>query len=286
MILDLSIISAIALVLFVVVEFRSKRPLVNLRLLAGRNFGLGNGAFFLLGALLYGTIFILPLYLAELQGYNAAQIGVVVAWTGLPQLLIIPFIPRLLKLIDARALVALGFALFAVSCFMDTGLTPDVAGPQLLIPNIIRAIGQALILTPLLTVANSGVGLENASTSSALVNMLRNLGGAIAIAGLQTFLTKREQFHSNVLTEFVSPFSEATRTRIANITQHIMASGVSDPATAQHQAIVAVGRAVRKQATIMSFSDTFMLLGIVATLAFIVTLFLKKPEAGAAAGGH
>ncbi|MFZ1990121.1 MAG: MDR family MFS transporter [Alphaproteobacteria bacterium] len=285
LITDLSIISAISLVAFVFIELRSKRPLVNLRLLAGRNFGLGNTAFFILGGLLYGTIFILPLYLTELQGYNATQIGVVVAWTGLPQLLIIPFVPRLLKMVDARALVAFGFALFAISCFMNTELSPDVAGPQLLIPNVIRAIGQALILTPLLSVANSGLAAENASTSSALVNMFRNLGGAIAIAGLQTFLTKREQFHSNIINENVSLFDEATRARIAQITHRILASGVSDPALAQHEAIVAVGRTIRKQATIMGFSDVFMALGVMAVLAFIVTLFLKKGS-GSAAGAH
>jgi len=286
MITALSIVAGVALALFAVIELRSKRPLINLRLFAGRNFGLGNLAFFLLGGLLYGTIFIIPLYLTELQGYNATQIGVVVAWTGLPQLLIIPFIPRLLKTIDARALVALGFALFAVSCFMDTGLTPDVAGPELLVPNIIRAVGQALILTPLLTVANSSIAAENASTASALVNMLRNLGGAIAIAGLQTFLTKREQFHSSVIGEQVSAFNEATRTRLAEITQRIMAKGIADPALAHREAIIAVGRTVRQQATLMGFSDTFMALGVIAVLAVLVTLFLKKAPGGNAAAAH
>lgn len=285
LITGLSIISAIALIVFVIAELRSKRPLVNLRLLGRRNFGLGNSAFLLLGALLYGTIFIMPLYLTLTQGYNATEIGVVVAWTGLPQLLIIPFVPRLMKLIDARVLVGLGFALFAVSCFMLGGLSPDSAGPQFLIPNVIRAVGQALVLTPLLSVANSGIGPQDASSASALVNMLRNLGGAFAIAGLQTFETKREQFHSNVLTQSVSPFSEATRARIDSLTQHFLSSGISVYATAKHEAIIAIGRTVRNQATIMGFSDTFIALGVIATAAFILTLFLKKAS-GSTTAGH
>ncbi len=286
LITELSIISAIALVLFVFTEMRSGRPLVNLRLLAGRNFALGNLSFLLLGALLYGTIFVMPLYLAVTQGYNATEIGVVVAWTGLPQLVIIPFLPQLLKRFDARHLVWIGFGLFAISCFMLGGLSYNFAGPQLLIPNVIRAVGQALVLTPLLSVANTEIGPQDASSASALVNMLRNLGGAFAIAGLQTFETKREQFHSNVLGESVSLFNEATRQRIAQATQHIMASGVTDPALARHEAIVSIGRAVRLQATIMGFSDTFIALGVVAALALALTLLLKKSTGGSAAGAH
>ena len=89
------------------------RPLLNLRLLLRRNFGFGILAMFLLGVALYGSVFILPVYLAQMQGYNAEQIGMVLAWTGLPQLLLIPLVPRLMRRFDARCSSALGFGLFA-----------------------------------------------------------------------------------------------------------------------------------------------------------------------------
>ena len=182
----------------------SAHPLLNLRLLLRRNFGFGVLAMFLLGVALYGSVFILPVYLAQVQGYNAEQIGMVLAWTGLPQLLLIPLVPRLMRRFDARYIVALGFGLFALSNFMNVALSTDIAADQLLLPNIVRAIGQALVLTPLTALASAGIEAENTGSASALLNVMRNLGGAIGIALLQTFLTKREQFHSNVLGQSVS----------------------------------------------------------------------------------
>src|SRR5882672_9014442 len=150
-----AVIAAIALPLFVLIELTSKKPLLNLRLLFRRNFGFGVLANFLLGVALYGSVFILPVYLARVQGYNSEQIGMVLAWTGLPQLLLIPLVPRLMRRFDARYIVALGFGLFALSNFMNIDISTDIAADQLLLPNIVRAIGQALVLTPLTALASA-----------------------------------------------------------------------------------------------------------------------------------
>jgi MFS transporter, DHA2 family, multidrug resistance protein len=285
-IVRLSIIAAIALSLFVVIELTSKRPLLNLRLLVRRNFGFGVVANFLLGLALYGSVFILPLYLARVQGYNSEQIGFVLAWTGLPQLLLIPLVPRLMQRVDARILIALGFALFAASNFMNVHMTLNTAADQLFWPNVVRAVGQALMFAPLSAVATAGIEPENAGSASALFNMTRNLGGAIGIAMLQTFQSKREQFHSNILTSSISLFEEATRSRIDQLTTYFLNSGVSDVATAHLKAIVAMALRVRQQANIMAFSDTFYLLGVALILALVATLLLKNPGRLKAGGAH
>jgi DHA2 family multidrug resistance protein len=285
-IVRLSVIAAIALSLFIWIELTTARPLLNLRLLLRRNFGFGVLANFLMGVALYGSVFILPEYLARIQGYNSEQIGMVLAWTGLPQLLLIPLVPRLMKRFDARLVIAVGFALFASSNFFNIYMTTDYAADQLLLPNIVRAVGQALAFAPLSAVATAGIEKENAGSASALFNMMRNLGGAIGIATLQTFLTKREQFHSNVLTQSVSLFADATRARIEELTRYFLSHGVADPGTALHKAIVAIGNVVRKQAFVMAFSDTFYLLGAVLIVALIATLLLKKPEHLDAGGAH
>ena len=283
----LAIIAAISLSLFLWIEFTVRKPLLNLRLLFRRNFGLGTMANVLLGAALYGSSFILPLYLSQMQGYNAEQIGQVLAWTGLPQLLLIPLVPWLMQRFGSRLLVAFGLTLFAASNFMNIYVSPDVAGDQLLLPNIVRAIGQAVILAPLAAIASAGIERENAGSASSLFNMMRNLGGAIGIAALQTFLTKREQFHSNVLTSSVSLFDEATRARIAALTRYFLAHGIADPAQAWREAVVAIGRGVRHQAYLMGYGDTFFLLGALLTIAVGAMLLLRKADSSAAAGaGH
>ena len=285
-IVRLMIVAVIALSAFLVIELRAKNPLLNLRLLGRRNFGLGNLAAFLLGIALYGSVFILPLYLARIQGYNAEQIGMVLAWTGLPQLVLIPLVPRLMRKFDARLVIGLGFALFAASNFMNIYMTIDTAADQLLWPNVVRALGQALVLAPLSAVASAGIEPENAGSASALFNMMRNLGGAIGIAGLQTFLTKREQFHSNILNQSVSVFDEATRVRLTQLVQYFLQHGVADPVTATNKALMAIGSRVQQQAFTMAFADTFYLLGAALVIALLATLLFKKAAHVSAAGAH
>jgi MFS transporter, DHA2 family, multidrug resistance protein len=285
-IVRLSIISAISLTLFIIIELYVEKPLLNLRLLMRRNFGFGIVANFLLGIALYGSVFILPLYLSRIQGYNAEQIGMVLAWTGLPQLVLIPLVPRLMRYLDVRLIIGFGFALFAASNFMNIFLSADSASDQLFWPNIVRAVGQAMVFAPLSAVATAGIEAANAGSASALFNMMRNLGGAIGIAGLQTFVSEREQYHSNVLTNAVSVFSEATHQRIAQLTDYFLAHGVSDPATATHQAIIAIGLRIREQANIMAFSDTFAVLGVALVIALFASLLLRKPNNLQAGGAH
>jgi DHA2 family multidrug resistance protein len=285
-IVRLSVIAAVALTLFVIIEMTSRKPLLNLTLLFRRNFGFGVLANFLLGVALYGSVYILPVYLDRIQGYNSEQIGMVLAWTGLPQLALIPLVPRLMQRFDARILIAAGFALFAASDFMNIYMTADYATDQLLWPDVVRAVGQALVMTPLSAVATAGIEAENAGSASSLFNMMRNLGGAIGIAMLQTFLTKREQYHSNVLMQSVSMLEEATRTRIADLTQYFVNHGVLDRADAAHRAYVAIGHIVQKQAFILAFSDTFYLLGAALIVALAASLLLKKPDHLSGGGAH
>src|SRR5262249_23839456 len=231
--------------------------------------GIGVFANVLVGFALFGTVYILPQYLGQVQRYNAEQIGDVLAWTGLPQLLIIPLVPLLMKRFDARYIGAFGITLFAGSSFMNLTLSPDTAGDQLLIPNIVRTIGQALILTPLSSITTTGIGPAEAGAASGLSNMVRNLGGAVGTATLETELTKLEQVHSNVSGQSVMLYRDEVRERIAELTNYFLAHGISDAAIAKHQAIVAIGNAVKHQALIIGFSDTFAIIGAVLAIASV-----------------
>jgi MFS transporter, DHA2 family, multidrug resistance protein len=115
---------------------------------------------------------------------------------------------------------------------------------------------------------------------------MRNLGGAIGIAALQTLLTKREQYHSNVLMPSVSLFEPATRTRIDQLTEYFVNHGVIDRLDAVHRAYVAIGKIVQKQAFILAFSDTFYVLGVALIVALLAGLMLKKPDRFDPGGAH
>src|SRR6202023_43541 len=134
----LAVIAVVSLSLFIWIELTAEKPLIRLRLLKGRNFGIGTIAVTLLGFALFGSVYILPAYLGQAQGYNAEQIGNVLAWTGLPQILLIPLIPKMMQRFDVRYIAFTGPMIFAYSCFMNTAMSPDYAGDQLSIPHIAR----------------------------------------------------------------------------------------------------------------------------------------------------
>ena len=285
-IVRLAVIAAVALATFVVVEFRKAEPLLNLRLLGRRNFGLGTLANFFFGLSMYSWIYLVPLYLARLQGYNAEEIGTVLIWIGLPQLAILPLVPRLMKFVDPRRLAAIGFGLFIVGSLLATAFSGDFSGPQFLHANLVRAVGIALVMTPLSAVTVAGIERAQAGSAAAVFNMTRNLGGAIGIALLQTFLTKRTQFHSEVVTSGVSLLDAPTQDRLAQVTDRYVRLGQMDPDLARHQAVVAISRIVHRQASLLAFSDTIFLQTGLLGLALLGVLFLRKVPAGPAGEAH
>ncbi|UWU95945.1 DHA2 family efflux MFS transporter permease subunit [Bradyrhizobium sp. CB1015] len=285
-IIKLALVAAVSLTLFVANELLVEKPLLRLRLLTQRNFGLGTLAAVFIGFALFGSIYLLPAYLGQVQRYNAEQIGAVLAWTGLPQLLLIPLVPKLMQRFDIRLIAFAGTAFFAASSFMNIAMSVNYSGDQLFIPNIVRAVGQALLLTPLSAISLGSVAPQDAAAASGIANMMRNLGGAIGTAVLATIVTKREQFHSNIIGQAVDLGREEVRARIASLTDYFMAHGVTDPAGARHQAIIALGKTVKQQALVMGFSDTFAVVGIVLVLAGIALLLTGKPKGAAAGGGH
>ena len=286
-IMRLAVTAAVSLSLFIWIELTVEKPLIRLRLLTNRNFGIGTIAVTLVGFALFGSVYLLPAYLGQAQGYNSEQIGAVLAWTGLPQLLLIPLIPKMMQRFDTRYIAFVGLSIFAYSCFMNIEMSPDYAGDQLWIPNIVRAIGQAMVLTPLTSVTTSEIAPQDAAAASGISNMLRNLGGAIGTAVLATVITKREQFHSNIIGQSVTPGREEVQDRITELTNYFIARGVTDPAAAHHQAIVALGNAVKHQALVMGFSDTFGVIGVVLVIAAVAVLFTRKAKAaGGASAAH
>ena len=167
-IVRLAWVAFLFLTVFVINELRNKEPLVDLKLFGRRNFGLGSVVNFALGMGLYGVIYILPVYLGQAQGYSAYQIGTVIIWLGLPQLVLIPFIPLLMKRIDPRILIGFGMLLFGSSCFMTAFFNKDFSGPQLHIPLLVRALGQPFIMVPLSALATAGMarGRETGAASA------------------------------------------------------------------------------------------------------------------------
>ena len=274
--MGLAVTATLMLAAGITIELRRRDPFIDLRLLGRRGFGISClvGAVFGLG--MYGVMYVLPVYLAQIQGYNAGQIGHTIMWSGVPQLLMMPVAALMAKRWDARMLISLGLALFATSCLMNGHMTHWTAHDQLRTTQLIRALGMPLVIVPLTTLATQGLPSSRAGSASALFNMLRNLGGSVGIALLATRIDVREKFHSVRLGEALSLFDFETTGRIRATTCYFVSHG-ADPATATHRALEVLDQTVRREAFVLSFGDAFTLLGVIL-LATIPLVWAVKAQ--------
>ena len=277
-----ALLAAIFIPAFVLIELRHEKPFVNLRLIGTRNLGIASAANFILGLALYGSVYLLPQYLTIVQGYDAFQTGQTMIWVGLPQLLIFPFVPRLMKQFDLRLLVSFGSLIFAASCWLNTSMSPDYAGDQFIFANVIRALGQPLTIVPLSALATALLQPKHAGDGSAVFNIARNIGGSVGTALLDTIVTRREQFHDFEIGAWINSYRPVVQDRVQALTTTFVNKGY-DTVTATHQAYAQIKNIVRENAYIMAFSDAFLVVGVSLLAGAALVWFCRKttPTAGA-----
>jgi DHA2 family multidrug resistance protein len=271
-------IAGIFITLFLIRELTAKKPFLNLRLFKYRTFALSCIIQTALGLGLYGSVFIVPEYLSTVQKYSAGQIGATLIWVGIPQLFILPFVPRLIKIVDIRLVIAFGAVFFSGSCFMNAYLDPDYAKPQFIFANIIRSLGQPLFLIPLLSMATADIPRKEAGSASALFNMMRNMGGSVGIALLSTLVTNREHLHSERIGSSVTAGTPAVTQRLNEVTGILLAKGL-DPVTAGRTALKILNDSVQEQSYLLAYSDAFYVIGVVLAASILLLLFIPKPKA-------
>ena len=167
--------------------------------------------------------------------------------------------------------------------YMDASYGYD----ELLWSQVVRALGQPFIMLTLSNFAMNGISPQDTPSASSLFNMTRNLGGSIGIAMLATMLTNRQHFHSERVGEAVSLLSDATQSRLDQMTQGFIAAGI-DPATAGSQAIAAIDRIVRRESYVMAYNDGFLMMAGVLFACIVVLWFADKTKSpsGGGAGAH
>jgi DHA2 family multidrug resistance protein len=279
------ILAVIFIPLFIICELVSKTPIVNLRLLGVRNLGLASGMNFIMGASLYGSVFLLPEYLEQVQQYSASQTGEAMILIGLPQLLIFPIVPRLMKRFDLRLLVFVGALIFGGSCLLNIYMNPQFGGPQFQFANIVRAVGQPFTIVPLSALATAGLLREQQGDGSALFNIMRNLGGSVGTALLSTLITQREQFHDFRIGERVTPYNPYVQQYLSNQSALNLAHS-GDPAGALQQAYRMLQSSVQLNSFVMAYSECFLVLGIILLVGSVAIWLCKKTRATGGAAAH
>ncbi|MDO6707250.1 DHA2 family efflux MFS transporter permease subunit [Photobacterium sp. 1_MG-2023] len=278
-IIGLTVVACVSLIGFVITELRHPKPLVNLRLLKNPHFAMSGLAYLILGMALLGSIYVLPLYLAQIQHYNALEIGKVLMWMGFPQLLLFPFIPKLTRVIQPKYLVAFGFTMFGISCYVNTHMTADFGGQQLILSMLLRALGGPFIIVPLSLVAMQTIRKPDTPDASTITNVLRNLGGAFSIALIATLLDNKAREHLARIKASLPSVSNDAWHQLAQQAGNYLQQG-SDPNTAMLKAKASLAQSMQTDAYIMAYNDVFMMM--TGFLAFAAILILSLPNAAPA----
>ena len=277
-----ALMAAVGICGWILISFLRPEPFVNVRLYGQRNFFVAVMLAATTGMALYGSSYLLPLYLGQIAGYTPMQIGEVIMWSGLPQLAIMPFVARFSQKVDNRILCSIGLAMFGASCLMNANMTALTGYDQLLWSQVVRALGQPLIMLTLSNFAMQGIAPKDTPSASSLFNMTRNLGGSVGLALLATMLTNREHLHSARLGEAVTMLSAATRSRLDMLTSAFSAKGI-DTATASQQALGMVDRITRREAYVLAYNDAFLIMACVLFGCIVILWFadgVKAPSGG------
>ena len=271
------VVSAIA---FFVRVFTAAEPIVNLRTFTNRNFAVGSTLQFCIGIGLYGLTYIYPRYLAEVRGYSALMIGETMFVSGITMFLVAPLVGRLMASLDMRYMIAFGLIVFAIGSYQMTWITRDFDFYELLIPQILRGVGMMFAMVPTNNIALGTLPPDKVKNASGLFNLMRNLGGAVGLAVINTVLNDRADLHISRLQERVT-WGNATATETLTMLQQKF-QGLGDSTL---MAMKQLSQIVHRQAVVMSFGDAFFILTLFyLSLSLLVTL-LNKPASPFGAGG-
>jgi DHA2 family multidrug resistance protein len=273
--------SCLAFVAFVARELRNKDPIVQLHVFLNRDFSVGTLITGLYGVVLYSTTALLPLFLQTLLGYSALDSGLAVSPRGLGSMASMLIAGLIANRVDSRLLLAFGFFVLGSSTLMLSHVNLGIAMNSVVVPNILNGFAGGFIFVPLTTLAMSRLRRQEVGNAAGIYNLVRNIGGSIGIASATAFLVRMGQVHQNYLGAKLGPSDPSLSGAASGLAGHLMVSG-SDPVMAQHQAMGAVYQMMQQQSSLMSYVDSFRVLGYLSLLCIPLVLFFRPPKRGAA----
>jgi MFS transporter, DHA2 family, multidrug resistance protein len=279
-------ICALAFVLMVPWEISRRDPMIDLRMVATRQFGACFLVMLATGAILYATTQFLPLLVQTDFGYTATWAGLVLSPGGVVTFVMMFVVGRLNNLIQPKYLIAAGMFIAAASMYQLTDVYGDLGFWFFAKSRMLLGVGLPLIFIPILAASYDGVPRAKTDQASALINAARNTGGSIGISLVANVLAHREQFHQSRLVENAIPSSIQYQDTLQQLMNYFTAHG-SSLAQAHQQAIDWIGQQVQSQASFLAYMDVFWVLMLISLAAVPLALALRKVKLGGPAPvGH
>ncbi|EHE7850930.1 TPA: DHA2 family efflux MFS transporter permease subunit [Salmonella enterica subsp. salamae] len=270
----LTLVSAL---LFATRTLTISNPIMDLYAFSDRNFSLGCFFSFAGGVGIFSTVYLTPVFLGQVRGFSAMDIGLAVCTTGIFQILSVPLYLYLSKRINLQWLLMAGLGGFAFSMFLFTPITHQWGWQELLLPQAIRGVSQQFAMAPIVTLTLGGIPKERLKLASGVFNLTRNLGGAIGIALCGTILNNRTNFHYQRIGEKIVSVPQTVNEFITRYTA-IFIQGGSDGTAGPLAATKLLGQMMMQEAQTMAFSDAFLLVSLLLFMAFALVPAMGRKQ--------
>jgi DHA2 family multidrug resistance protein len=277
-ILAYAAIALIALAVFITAELTVKEPLLDLRLLKNHNFGIANIILVIFSLGMFGSTFLLPVYLQNSLGYTALQAGSVFLPVGIIQGITAPISGKISDRISPKLPLFIGVILFSFSFYLNSNLSWLTEQKFIMFSLYLRGLAMGLMFTALTTVSLLEIPREKMAQASAITNSIRQLGGSLGVALLATLLTSRVSYHAQVFGGAVKPGSEVYQQTMNKLKSNLQYKAGSSSADATRQSKALLLSNLNKQAYIQGINDDFLLAGIITLLGGIPIIFLHTKK--------
>jgi MFS transporter, DHA2 family, multidrug resistance protein len=268
-------LSLIGLVVFLITDLSIKHPLIELNLLTIPNFALTNVVLFIFGLGMFGSTFLLPLYLQNALGYTAFQAGLVFLPVGMLQGFMAPISGIISDKFSPKIPALIGVVLLALSMYLNSFLSLFSEHYQIMFPLYIRGLGMGLLFTPLSTIALSDIPRQKIAQASGLFNVIRQIGGSFGVAMFGALLIRREIFHSTIYGQSVNQYSPAFK-HISYGLQYFAKTSVGGTTMdAASRANALIGTHIQQQVFVDSINDVFFSASIIIIIGIIPLLLIR-----------
>jgi DHA2 family multidrug resistance protein len=268
-------VSAVSLVVFLTVELSISHPLIELGLFKNFNFGVCNTVLFLFGVGMFGSTFLLPIYLQNSLDYTPLQAGLVFLPVGILQGLVAPLAGWFSDRVSPKLPTILGIILMAFTFYQFSTLSLFSESHEITYPLALRGIGMGILFAPLMAMAISEIPHQKMAQASGLLNVVRQIGGSFGVAVFGSVLTRRTIYHAATYGEQVNAYSDTFKQTVMRLQSWAVHATGGTAGTAMAKAKAQIGIFIANQAFIQAVDDVFLVAAVIVLIGVIPVFFIR-----------
>ena len=278
-------VAIVALIAAIFWEWRHPDPVVEIRLLADRNFAIANFYYFLFGFALFGSTVLIPQMLQSLYGYTATDAGLVLGPGAFVIVALAPLIVRILPKVGIKPLIFTGYTIFAIAMWRYASIDLGTDYKHVALIRALQGLGIAPLFVPVSQLAYSFLPKNKNNKASSITNLFRNQGGSVGIAFVTTLLARRTQYHQSVLVAHATPFQQRYRETLERFSGYFLTHGFTAPDARAH-AKAQLARIIQQQAALLGFLDCFWVLGCACLIGAPLIFLARKVRTARPGAAH